>query len=164
MKYILPLISSLLIIGCSDSTPAKAPEASQQITTQSTSPALEANKSSTVTTTPAEPAAAATQTTAEKAPAATPVASTVTPTATPSLDGGTLFGQKCSACHGSKAEKSALGKSQIIAGWKEDQVKNALKGYQDGTYGKEMKAVMQGQAKGLSDAQIEALAKYISTL
>ncbi|MDD2369342.1 MAG: c-type cytochrome [Sulfuricurvum sp.] len=163
MKYILPLISSLLILGCSDSTPAKAPEASQQITTQSTSPALEANESSTEAASAPEPVAAATPAPAAPAPTPAPV-STVTPAATASIDGGTLFGQKCSACHGSKAEKSALGKSQIIAGWKEDQVKNALKGYQDGSYGKEMKAVMQGQAKALSDAQIDALAKYISTL
>ncbi|MDD2266390.1 c-type cytochrome [Sulfuricurvum sp.] len=162
MKYILPLISSLLIIGCSDSTPANAPEAPKQITTQSTSPALEANESSTVATTAAEPVAASTQPSEAKAPI--PAAAPAAPTTTASIDGGTLFGQKCSACHGSKAEKSALGKSQIIAGWKEDQVKNALKGYQDGTYGKEMKGVMQGQAKGLSDAQIDALAKYISTL
>jgi cytochrome c553 len=164
MKYILPLISSLLIIGCSDSTPAKAPESSQQITTQSTSPALEANESSTEASAQAtEPAATATPPKPGAAPVIAP-ASAAAPAAKASIDGGTLFGQKCSACHGSKAEKSALGKSQIIAGWKEDQVKNALKGYQDGTYGKEMKAVMQGQAKGLSGAQIDALAKHISTL
>ncbi|KFN40156.1 MAG: hypothetical protein JU82_04840 [Sulfuricurvum sp. MLSB] len=81
-----------------------------------------------------------------------------------SADGNALFGQKCASCHGMKAEKSALGKSQIIAGWSEQKVKEALKGYQAGTYGKEMKALMQGQAKPLSDAQIDALAKHISGL
>lgn len=160
MKYILPLISSLLIIGCSDSTPAKAPETPQQITTQSTSPALEANKSSTEASAPEEPNTTATQT----IPTPTPPVSSAATTAMAPIDGGILFGQKCSACHGSKAEKSALGKSQIIVGWKESQTKDALKGYQAGTYGKEMKAVMQGQAKGLNDAQIDALAKYISSL
>ena len=63
-----------------------------------------------------------------------------------------------------KGEKAALGKSAIIADFSEQQVKEALKGYQAGTYGKEMKALMQGQAKGLNDAQIDALAKHISTL
>jgi cytochrome c553 len=90
-------------------------------------------------------------------------AATVTVTET-AIDATTLFAQKCASCHGTKAEKSALNKSQVIAGWKDTQIKDALKGYQSGTYGKEMKALMQGQAKGLSDAQIDALATYISTL
>lgn len=150
MKYILPAICSLLLLGCSDTPPSKAsstPEASAQ------APApTEMNQSSLTTTTAATPASVV----SAEEPAKT--------VQTAMVDGGALFGQKCTACHGSKAEKSALGKSQIIAGWKEDQVKTALKGYQAGTYGKEMKAVMQGQAKGLNDAQIDAVAKYISTL
>ncbi|OYY80865.1 MAG: cytochrome C, partial [Methylophilales bacterium 16-45-9] len=28
--------------------------------------------------------------------------------------------QKCAACHGLKAEKHALGKSEVIAGWSSD--------------------------------------------
>jgi cytochrome c553 len=151
MKYILPAICSLLLLGCSDTPPSKA-SSTPETSTQTPAP-IEANKSSLPTT-------AITPTSANApVPAEAPVT-----VQTASIDGGALFGQKCTACHGSKAEKSALGKSQIIAGWKEDQIKTALKGYQAGTYGKEMKAVMQGQAKGLSDAQIDALAKHISTL
>jgi cytochrome c553 len=137
MKYFFPLFCSLVLIGCSD-TPSKAPSTSEA--TVQTSPTAEINQS------------------------ALPETNTSSSTPTSSIDGSTLFAQKCSACHGSKAEKSALSKSQIIAGWKEDKVKTALKGYQAGTYGKEMKAVMQGQAKGLNDTQIDALAKHISTL
>nr|WP_226960600.1 c-type cytochrome [Sulfurimonas paralvinellae] len=78
-------------------------------------------------------------------------------------DGAKLF-TACAGCHGTKAEKKALGKSQIIAGWNATKTENALKGYQDGTYGGAMKAVMQGQASKLSDADIKALAEYISKL
>ena len=152
MKTFLPILCSLLLIGCSDSTQTEVATAVPQTTTQSIVPALEANESSTPVTEPAKTTSTPTI-----------VKASVT-TETDSVDGGGLFGQKCAACHGSKAEKSALGKSQIIAGWKETQSKDALKGYQSGTYGKEMKAVMQGQAKGLNDVQIDALAKYISTL
>lgn len=152
MKYILPAICSLLLLGCSDTPPSKASSA-PETSTQTPAP-IEANKSSSPITEITPPSANA------PVPAEAPVKTVQTA----SIDGGALFGQKCTACHGSKAEKSALGKSQIIAGWKEDQIKTALKGYQAGTYGKEMKAVMQGQAKGLSDEQIDALAKHISTL
>ncbi|MGZ5208146.1 MAG: c-type cytochrome, partial [Sulfuricurvum sp.] len=80
------------------------------------------------------------------------------------VDGKALYAQKCVSCHGMKAEKSALGKSQIIANFTEQQTKDALKGYQDGSYGKEMKGLMQGQVKSLNLEQIDALAHYITTL
>lgn len=80
------------------------------------------------------------------------------------VDGSLLFAQKCASCHGIKAEKPALGKSQVIAGWSAQQVEDALNGYRSGSYGKEMKAIMQGQAKGLSADQQSAVAKFISTL
>lgn len=79
-------------------------------------------------------------------------------------DASALYGTKCASCHGAKAEKPALGKSQVIAGWSTSKIEEALHGYQAGTYGKEMKALMTGQAKSLSAEQIKSLAKYISTL
>lgn len=79
-------------------------------------------------------------------------------------DASALYGEKCASCHGAKAEKAALGKSQVIAGWSASQIEDALHGYQSGSYGKEMKALMAGQAKSLSGEQIKSLAKYISTL
>jgi cytochrome c553 len=106
-----------------------------------------------------EPVKQAAKTAAEPKPAAVLKAE---PAA--SVDGGALFGQKCASCHGVQGEKAALGKSQVIAGWNAAKVKDALKGYQDGTYGKEMKALMLGQVKGLNDAQIDAVAKHISEL
>lgn len=70
---------------------------------------------------------------------------------------------KCIACHGVNAEKKAMGKSQVIAGWEVDKTIAALKGYKDGSYGGAMKGVMKGQVMRLSDAQIEAVAAYIAT-
>ena len=66
----------------------------------------------------------------------------------------------CAGCHGAKGEKHALGKSKVIAELSAADIEKALKGYKDGSYGGAMKAVMQGQAKKLSDADIAELAKH----
>jgi len=71
---------------------------------------------------------------------------------------------KCVACHGANAEKKALGASQVIAGWDAAKVEAALKGYKDGSYGGAMKGVMKGQIAPYSDADIAAVAGYVSTL
>ncbi|RXK11510.1 cytochrome C [Halarcobacter mediterraneus] len=68
----------------------------------------------------------------------------------------------CAACHGAKAEKKALGKSHVIAGWPVEKTVAALKGYKDGSYGGAMKGVMKGQTARLSDADIQDLAKQIA--
>ena len=39
---------------------------------------------------------------------------------------------------------------------------SAMKGYKDGSYGREMKAMMKAQVLPLSDAQIEEIAAYIA--
>lgn len=70
----------------------------------------------------------------------------------------------CAGCHGTNAEKAALGKSQIIKGWSVTKVSDALNGYKAGTYGGVMKTVMKGQASKLSDADIKAVSEYISSL
>ncbi|QKF82230.1 cytochrome C [Halarcobacter ebronensis] len=78
-------------------------------------------------------------------------------------DGATLF-KTCATCHGANAEKQALGKSQVIKGWDAAKIEAALKGYKDGSYGGAMKGVMKGQTTRLSDADIKALAGYISAM
>ncbi|DAB38575.1 MAG TPA: hypothetical protein CFH83_05320 [Sulfuricurvum kujiense] len=139
MKTFLYVICSLFLIGCSESTSEQTPSSTEPKTVVTYT--VEAN-----TSTPEQKA---------------PVSETAAPLAT-SVDGTALFGQKCASCHGAKGEKPALGKSAVIAEFSEQQIKDALKGYQAGTYGKEMKGLMQGQAKGLNEAQIGALAKAIS--
>lgn len=78
-------------------------------------------------------------------------------------DGAGLF-KKCISCHGAKAEKKALGKSHVIAGWDAAKIETALKGYKTGTYGGAMKGVMKGQVAGYNDTQIKEVAKYVSGL
>lgn len=77
---------------------------------------------------------------------------------------GAALAKKCVACHGASFEKHALGKSQVVKGWKADKIVAALKGYKDGTYGRAMKSVMKGQVAQLSDADIQAIAKHIEAL
>ncbi len=154
MKSLLSVVCALLLLGCgNDSTPTETPTPAPEVT-----PAA-AEVPVTVNTAPVEETSPTPAPVAPEAAASAPKTPVVA-----SIDGGALYGQKCASCHGAKAEKSALNKSQIIAQFSEAQVKEALKGYQAGTYGKEMKALMQGQAKALDDAQIDALAKYISNL
>jgi len=79
-------------------------------------------------------------------------------------DGSTLY-NKCASCHGKSGEKPALGKSEIITGWKSDKTLDALKGYKAGTRNtKGMGALMKGQVATLSDADMKVLADYIATL
>lgn len=79
------------------------------------------------------------------------------------VTGKGLF-MKCSGCHGVDASKKALGKSAVIKGWSSKKIKDALLGYQNSTYGKDMKAVMQGQVKDLNAVDIQILSEYISKL
>ena len=79
-----------------------------------------------------------------------------------SADGASLY-KKCAGCHGVNAEKSALGKSQVIAGWSKSKIVNAINGYKAGTYGGAMKMIMKGQSIPLNASQIDALADYISS-
>jgi cytochrome c553 len=79
------------------------------------------------------------------------------------IDPATLF-TTCASCHGQKAEKSALGKSQIIAGWDKQRIIDALHGYKKGTYGGVMKNIMTGQVSNKTNADIEALADLISKM
>lgn len=68
---------------------------------------------------------------------------------------------KCVACHGSTGEKSALNKSLIIKDMSKADFVSAMKGYKDGSYGKDQKALMKVQVTTLSDAQIEEIASFI---
>lgn len=77
-------------------------------------------------------------------------------------DGAELF-KKCSACHGAKGEKPALGKSKVIADMNSTEITTALNGYKDGTYGGPMKGLMKGQVISLTPEQIEALSAYIAS-
>jgi len=77
-----------------------------------------------------------------------------------------LFGtpnayKKCIACHGAKGEKVALGKSKIIKDMTKKEIEDSMIGYQKGTYGGAMKALMMAQSKGLSASDIKQIANAI---
>ena len=85
-------------------------------------------------------------------------------TKTTPISGYTFYAHKCASCHGKNGEKAAFNNSQIIAGWAKEKSITALNGYKDGSYGGSLKGIMKGQVNALSDAQIEAVSEYISTL
>jgi len=67
----------------------------------------------------------------------------------------------CVGCHGADWSKSALGKSKIVSEMTQEEIKTALNGYKDGTYGGPMAGVMKGQVMRLTDADIAAIASQI---
>ncbi len=76
-----------------------------------------------------------------------------------------LYSAKCVGCHGPRAEKHALGKSEVIAGWSVERTEEALKNYQAGlrnVHGFGM--LMKGQLNDLSESDLNALAVYIYQL
>jgi cytochrome c len=80
------------------------------------------------------------------------------------IDAKKLYTEDCANCHGKFARKSALGKSQIIAGFSKEQIKNALNGYKEDRYGGSMKKTMKKQVSSLNKEEIDVLANYIFSL
>ncbi|MDP3301583.1 MAG: c-type cytochrome [Sulfuricurvum sp.] len=189
MKALIPLLCTLFFIGCNDTIPtqnAPSVENTNVITPEVNTTSVDEPKAviPEITPTITPPAKVESTPIVESKPVEKPVEKIKTEPKKPSTlkvlkevkpqtevkekpaqaDASALYREKCASCHGAKAEKPALGKSQVIAGWSASQIEDALHGYQAGSYGKEMKALMTGQAKSLSGEQIKSLAKYISTL
>ena len=79
-------------------------------------------------------------------------------------EGEALFNARCASCHGTKGEKKAMNVSAAIGGWDAKHVVDALKGYQNKTYGKKLQGLMTGQVSKLSELEISQLGYYIQTL
>lgn len=77
-------------------------------------------------------------------------------------DGAAIYQSKCFSCHGDKASKAALNKSQIIAGWDASKVIASVTGYKNGEGGP-MKGVMKPIATGLSEDDLKAVAATIAS-
>ena len=69
----------------------------------------------------------------------------------------------CTGCHGQYFEKAAMGKSKIVKDMSYEEIKHAMMGYKNGTYGDTLKGVMEAQVKHLSDEDIEAKSLLMST-
>ena len=77
-------------------------------------------------------------------------------------DGADIYKAKCFSCHGEKASKAALNKSQIIAGWDAQKTIASMNGYKNGEGGA-MKNVMKPIASGLSEDDLKAVAATIAS-
>jgi cytochrome c553 len=75
--------------------------------------------------------------------------------------GKDLFFRVCQRCHGEAGRGS--NKIARLAGQKSEYVAKSLKRYRDGT-GERLDPLMAANAKNLADAEISALAAYISTM
>lgn len=79
-------------------------------------------------------------------------------------DGATLY-KKCVACHGPKAEKSFLNKVPVLTTLSKEDMVASLKAYKAGTLNKFNSAAMMKPIVGpMSEADMEAVAEYITTL
>ena len=183
MKIVLSVVLAMLLVGCSDEKNSQtngqeskvAPVAKEAVKKEITKEVVSSTESEAEETTqkvekvPVEEVKRVAEESVKKVEkkvdqtVATVQEATAVATATSSVDGVKLF-RACSSCHGMQAEKKALGKSQIIKGWDKAKIITALHGYKEGTYGGAMKGAMKGQVAKLSDADIKALAEYISKL
>jgi len=172
--------SVLFTAGCSDETKKAAAETTKA-TTQTVASAAEDVKTSAQKAVEAakEKAAAASDVVAKKAAEAKVAAANAVASAkevvapktesaehagSSAIDGKALFA-KCAACHGKDGKQKALGKSNVIAGQSADEVVKKLEAYKAGTRNVTgMGMTMKAQVSGLNDAQIKAVAGYISTL
>jgi len=76
------------------------------------------------------------------------------------IDGQALFSNTCASCHGQKAEKKALGRSEVIANNGYDDIMKDLKKFKSGKGDK----IMQAQVAKFSVEELDAIAKYVATL
>lgn len=78
--------------------------------------------------------------------------------------GASLY-TKCAGCHGQNGKTKALGKSAVIAGQDKAVLVASISGYKAGSRNVSgMGTLMKSQVAGMSEADIEAVASYISTL
>jgi len=86
----------------------------------------------------------------------------VTEAVTPSSSAPASFA-KCAGCHGKDGKTKALGKSEVIAGQAKADLVKKIGEYKAGTRNVAgMGGLMKGQVSALSDADIDAIATYVS--
>ncbi len=187
MTILSVVATSLLLIGCGQDKPAetKAEPAKTETVAEKATKAVEAVKetaSSAVEKT-TEVAKEATKTVTEKATkaveatkkvASEAVAKTaevakdakaaVVAATTNASKAPASYG-KCAGCHGKDGKMKALGKSEVIAGQAKADLVKKIGEYKAGTRNVAgMGGLMKGQVVTLSDADIDAIATYVSGL
>ncbi len=77
-------------------------------------------------------------------------------------DGSQLYAE-CAKCHGTRGEKTEF--SRAIGGWSRGEIKQALKEYRAGKRNlRGQGSIMRQRIAAFSDAQIDAVAAYVSSL
>ena len=154
------IAASILLVGCGE-------EATKEVNASvATEKAVEAEKTETVAekATKAVDAvkAVATEAVAKTAEVASAVAEKTAEVVTEAKEAVAGVDLKaCAACHGAEFEKKAMGVSKIVKDMSKEDIVTALKGYKDGSYGGNMKALMKGQVASFDDAKIEEVAGQI---
>ncbi len=81
------------------------------------------------------------------------------------VDGAAIFNKYCKQCHGEKGDKHVAGKTAQISALPKETIIKALKDYRSGKRSQHgMGQVMKSEVLKNSDAEIEALATYITSL
>jgi len=84
---------------------------------------------------------------------------------TANIDNGKkIFNSRCIGCHGQKGERKALGQSEVIQNFSEEELISALDGYKNQPADDNMEKLMKSQVQKYSDNELRDVAKYVSTL
>ena len=79
-------------------------------------------------------------------------------------DGAATFRTYCQSCHGTDGSRAPAPGITPIKGQNAADLVKMLEGYQEGTFGGQMKQVMEGVARRLTDVQIRSVSDYVSNL
>ncbi|NOZ90713.1 MAG: c-type cytochrome [Epsilonproteobacteria bacterium] len=141
---------------------AEATEAAKEVVTKKAEKAVEATKEAASAV--AEKTAKVAEDAKETATKAVEATKEAVAPKTETAAAPAAFG-KCAGCHGKNGKMKALGKSEVIAGQSKDDLVKKIGEYKAGTRNVAgMGALMKGQVAGLSDADIDAIATYVSGL
>jgi len=77
-------------------------------------------------------------------------------------DGKKMYEQECVSCH--LANGAGTGMYPAINKLSEEETLKLMQGYKDGSYGGNLKAIMEPFVKSKTDQQIKALVAYMATL
>lgn len=78
--------------------------------------------------------------------------------------GAEIYAKQCKGCHGADGAVAAMGAARPVKDLSLDEIKAALAGYKNGTYGGQKKAMMEKVMKPLSDEDVANLAAYVAGL
>ncbi len=181
------IAAAMLFVGCGDKSKDAVEEAGKSINTATDKAATATKEAASKTADAAadtvaaagdaiskatDQAVAATKAAAsdaadtvkESAAVATTAAATAVASAATNVAGAAAYA-KCAGCHGADGKTKALGKSPVIAGQSKEELVIKINGYKAGTLDVAgMGTLMKGQVAPMSDADIDAVAGYISTL